>query len=298
MFQTKTPARAFLFGILVTMILIVSAALGLIIGSFLNVLVLRHGEKTLGGRSACPACGHPIRWYDLIPVLSWFFLKGSCRDCGHPISPQYPLVEAGTAAVFVVIALAPIALPFKIFALPIAALFIAIAVHDLRTTIIPDAWAVLTGILCAGSAIAGALMTDASLVLALIAGPVVAFPLFALWLVSRGMWMGLGDAKLTLSTGWLLGIEGGLASVFLAFILGALLFTPFLLISSGPFIRFKRFLAGSPHEFEMSVEGGQAGLTMKSEIPFGPFLIASCFLVWFSQMYGLDVGILSIFYGI
>ena len=280
------------------MLSLVFGSFGLIIGSFLNVIILRRGEKSLSGRSACPSCGKQIRWYDLIPVLSWFILKGSCRDCGHPISLQYPLVEAGTAAVFVGISLASISLPFKIFALPIAALLVAIAVYDFRTTIIPDPWVFLLGILTFISALVGALLTDTSVLLALLAGPIAALPLFALWLVSRGRWMGLGDSKLTLSMGWLLGIEGGLTALFLSFVVGAIISLPLMYFSSNSFARLKYSLLGSPHNAINGPSPSTRGFTMKSEIPFGPFLIASCFLVWFAQMYGFNLTILSVVYGI
>src|SRR4051812_42460706 len=73
---------------------------GLIIGSFLNVLILRHGERSLGGRSACMSCGRTLKWFDLIPVFSWLALLGRCRTCKKKISVQYPIVEATTAILF------------------------------------------------------------------------------------------------------------------------------------------------------------------------------------------------------
>jgi leader peptidase (prepilin peptidase) / N-methyltransferase len=81
--------------------------LGLAIGSFLNVVVHRvpRGESVVRPPSACPACGAAIRPKDNVPVLGWVLLRGRCRDCGEPISPRYPLVELGTAALFAVMAL-------------------------------------------------------------------------------------------------------------------------------------------------------------------------------------------------
>ncbi len=280
------------------MLPLVFGVFGLIIGSFLNVLILRRGKQSVSGRSACPSCGHILRWYDLIPVLSWFLLKGSCRDCGHPISIQYPLVEALTAVVFLVIALAPILLPFKILALPIAALLIAIAVYDFRTTIIPDPWVLVAGMLCITSALLGAVSADMPMLPALMAGPIAAIPLFTLWLVSGGRWMGLGDSKLTLATGWLLGIQGGLTALFLAFVIGAIISLLLMFFTSASFARFTRTLAGSPHDTLKEDSPSASGFTMKSEIPFGPYLVGACFLVWFAQMYGFDLTILSIVYGV
>jgi len=80
-------------------------ALGGALGSFLNVVIYRlpTGESLVHPGSHCPACGHPIRWHDNVPILSWFVLRGRCRDCGSRISMRYPLVEAITAALFVAV---------------------------------------------------------------------------------------------------------------------------------------------------------------------------------------------------
>jgi leader peptidase (prepilin peptidase)/N-methyltransferase len=81
------------------------AAIGACIGSFLNVVVYRMpaGKSIVHPGSHCPACGHPIRGYDNVPVVSWLVLGGRCRDCRAPISVRYPLVEATVALVFAVI---------------------------------------------------------------------------------------------------------------------------------------------------------------------------------------------------
>ncbi len=84
-------------------LLIFLAALGACVGSFLNVLIYRlpEGKNIVHPPSACPGCGTRIRWYDNVPVLSWLLLRGRCRQCGQPISAQYPIVEALTAGLFV-----------------------------------------------------------------------------------------------------------------------------------------------------------------------------------------------------
>lgn len=76
-------------------------ALGANLGSFLNVVVHRlpRGESVVTGGSRCPACGAAIRWHDNVPVFGWLMLGGRCRDCGGPISPRYPLVEAAAAVI-------------------------------------------------------------------------------------------------------------------------------------------------------------------------------------------------------
>jgi leader peptidase (prepilin peptidase)/N-methyltransferase len=73
---------------------------GLCVGSFLNVVIVRGARGALRGRSACATCGQPLAWYDMVPVLSWIALGARCRTCGAPISIRYPLVEAVTGALF------------------------------------------------------------------------------------------------------------------------------------------------------------------------------------------------------
>lgn len=280
-------------------------AFGLIIGSFLNVLTIRHGIRSLGGRSACMTCGTSLRWADLIPVVSWVALLGRCRFCGARISARYPLTEAATAAAFALIGGAPYPAPLflRLLFCGAAALLIAIAVYDLYHTIIPDEWAYLFGMLALLGAALPLLLggTSESLALRLAAGPIVALPLFLFWLFSGGRWMGLGDAKLALGIGWLLGPAYGLAALFLAFIIGGAVSAPLLFFSTPAGQRaalFIRTLLSAPRlgwqgsSSTLSPHGPMAiaayGVTMKSEIAFGPFLAAGCFLAWFFLLYGVD----------
>ncbi len=85
-----------------TWVIVGCGLIGLVIGSFLNVVIWRvpRGESIVSPPSACPKCGQEIRPYDNIPVVSWLVLRGRCRDCGNPISARYPLVEIGTALLF------------------------------------------------------------------------------------------------------------------------------------------------------------------------------------------------------
>lgn len=259
----------------------VAALLGLIVGSFLNVVILRRGVGGLGGRSGCTKCGHSLAWYDLVPVLSWLSLFGKCRYCGSRISIQYPLVELASAAAFALLVAAPFpAGPlYRVSFCVIAALLICILVYDQRHTIIPDGWVYLFDVL----AFLTMPMLYASLALPgqfvwpfFAAGIFAALPLFTLWAVSSGRWMGFGDVKLALGMGWLLGPVPGVFAVFLGFILGTIVLVPLMLL--GGFVthssRYARFVPR---------------LTMKSEVPFGPFLIASTFIVWISLLYGIDL---------
>jgi len=212
-------------------------------------------------------------------------LHGRCRDCKSIISPRYPIVEAATALLFFAVAVSPITLSLKVLTLPIVALLLAIAVHDFYTTIIPDLWSIVCGILSLGVALYSAAQVEISLISVILAGPAVALPLFTMWFVSSGRWMGLGDVKLALSLGWLLGISGGMTSLLLAFVLGAIVSVPLLFLSSPIAQRIAHIL-----HFETSTWM----YTMKSEIPFGPFLIVSFFTLWFFQMYGVEFTIWNI----
>jgi prepilin signal peptidase PulO-like enzyme (type II secretory pathway) len=271
---------------------IIFGLFGLIVGSFLNVLILRFGKRTLGGRSAsfaeryggrsaCPSCGARIAWYDNIPLISWFLLRGRCRTCGSAISFQYPLVEAGTAIPFALIGLAPLSLFESLLALPITALLIAIAVYDLRTTYIPDAWAYTFIILASVSSLGFPPYSAAQLTNFLLSGVVTAAPLFFLWFVSKGRWMGFGDVKLALGMGFLLGPLSGFFALALAFVLGAFVSLAILL----PLPAIVTFLG----RWGIADLRPSQSYTMKSEVPFGPFLVVATLIIWSSNLYGSDI---------
>lgn len=257
------------------------ALFGLIIGSFLNVVILRHGVRSLEGRSACFSCASTIAWYDNVPVFSYLMLGGRCRSCRTRISIQYPLVELSVAVLFALIggAFAPSAAPAAAIDLAISfaigALLIAIFVYDLRHTIIPDGWVYAAALLSLAVHFFESVPFD--LPMLVLAGPVAALPLFSLWLVSRGRWMGLGDSKLALAMGWLLGPIDGITAVMYAFILGAVVSLGILL----PLPWYRRVLA----KWGLGTRSAGQSFTMKSEVPFGPFLIASCIIVWLMHLY-------------
>ena len=257
---------------------IIAGLFGAIIGSFLNVVVLRRGIRSLAGRSGCLSCRAAIRWFDNIPVVSYFLLRGRCRDCGSGISVQYPLVEASTALLFGLIAYATPSAPALTLGLSFGmiAILVAIATYDIQHTIIPDAWAYL---FTAAALVYGAALwiPHYGTLAFVLAGPAAALPLFLLWLVSRGRWMGLGDAKLALGIGYLLGPVDGIFAVFFAFVIGAVIALGILL----PLPHIARLLARAG----IARKASATSFTMKSEVPFGPFLIASTLLVWFSHLY-------------
>ena len=268
--------------------------LGAIIGSFLNVVILRLGTgKGLGGRSMCFNCGKILKWYELIPILSFFIQRGHCRTCYSKISWQYPIVEILTGAVFLLIfsyfrnfsyfvetssglLITNYQLLITLYYWLIFSILIIISIYDFRHKIIPDKLVWLFAILSLFSYLFRVNSLDIraySLLLNhIIAGVALALPLFLIWLLSKGRLMGLGDAKLALGIGFLLGLSKGIVAFVLSFWIGAI-FGILLIIAS----RFIRAYLRSYPRFSAS---------MKSEIPFGPFLIISTFIVF---LFDLDL---------
>jgi len=139
----------------VILLALAAGVLGLLIGSFLNVVIYRvpNGRSIVSPPSACPHCGHEIAWYDNVPVVSWLILRAKCRNCGAPISARYPLVELGTGVAFGLVAwhfggpiLDSVTTPAIISAtlvlvayLYFAAVSVALSLIDLDTHRLPDA---------------------------------------------------------------------------------------------------------------------------------------------------------------
>ncbi len=263
---------------------LIFAGFGLIIGSFLNVLILRKNIFSLDGRSECMSCQAQLRWFDMVPVVSWLLLRGRCRSCGSSISVQYPLVEGMSAFFFALIGASSIAhQPVSVLlSLTIISILIAIAVYDIRHTIIPDNWAYCFAAAALALTLYMGIPPGAAMWSYLIAGPLAALPIGTLWFVSGGRWIGLGDAKLSLGIGWLLGPVYGITGVFFAFVIGALVSVCILMPL--PFLMRALKRRGIAR-----FRSRAAQLTMKSEVPFGPFLIASCLIVWFSLLFNIPL---------
>lgn len=255
---------------------------GLIFGSFTNVLILRYGTgRGINGRSACMRCGKTLEWYELVPLLSFLVLRGKCGHCGKRISLQYPAVEALSAVGFVLVGLSPTPLFLRLLGCAIVILFLAIAVYDLWHMIMPDRWVWSFNILAfiASVYLLFTISSDVMLYAMLaIAGPIVALPLFLMWYVSKGRWMGFGDVKFSLGVGWLLGIGYGYLALMFSFVIGAIIGV-FILM---PLPHIVKLLPGIG--ITRLGERG-AGFTMKSEVPFGPFLILGTCIVWFALIY-------------
>ncbi len=247
------------------MFVLILFILGAIVGSFLNVVVIRLGTglSIVRGRSKCFSCGHTLAWYDLVPFFSYLFLGGKCRYCGSKITLRYFLVEFVTAILFALNALvfggatnasvgvAPLPYVFLLLSLVITSFFVAIAFYDFRHKVIPDVLSYGAAAFALAYALSGIFAGSDSL-WRIAAGPLAALPFFFFWLVSKGEWMGLGDSKLTLSIGWWLGLSGALGAITIAVFSGA--------------------IVGVCVLFSEKIRKGKVKWG-KHEIPFGPFLI-------------------------
>jgi len=268
--------------------LILATGLGFIIGSFLNVLVLRYNTgRSTQGRSACFSCTSVLAWYELVPVGSYLIQFGRCRHCDARISPQYPLVEILTGFLFALLHLklfmGVVAWGYAVLFLfygVLLSLLVAILVYDILHKIIPNGLVYLSGMLAFGLLFldSASFALRIPSVLELVAGPLVAFPFVLLWVFSRGRWMGLGDAKLALVMGWLLGLTQGFTAVLLAFWSGALVSVVLLVLSRAQGLHDRFTWTGTSRLLR-----SLPLLTMKSEVPFAPFLIVSLWFVFFTQ---------------
>ena len=255
---------------------------GLIIGSFTNVLILREGAGALRGRSVCPSCKETLGVRDLIPVLSWIFLRARCRSCSAPISIQYPIVEILVGLGFFVIGGLLVPIYLKLIAGAIIVLWVAIAVYDFYHMLMPNVWVWSWNILALLFTWVWLFEVGASFAEYLVAfgwGIAVALPLFALHFFSRGAWMGFGDVKFALGMGFLLGPYGFLALLY-AFVLGAIVGLALVFFSSPYAARLRAAVTPTRRSVEPPVK-----VTMKSEVPFGPFLIIGTVLIWFALFY-------------
>lgn len=257
--------------------------LGLIVGSFTNVLILREGLGAFRGRSICPSCKTTLRPYDLIPVLSWILLRARCRTCKASISIQYPLVEIAVGLGFFLVGGLFMPLYVKLVACAIIVLLVAIAIYDLYHMLMPNAWVWSWNALSLGFTFLWLAAVHAPLeqyFLALGWGIAVAAPLFALHFFSQGKWMGFGDVKFALGMGFLLGPYGFIAH-FYAFVSGAIIGLLLIFFSSPYGKSLRAFVTPKARSREDA-----ARVTMKSEVPFGPFLIFGTILIWLLLIYG------------
>ena len=195
--------------------------LGLTIGSFLNVIIFRIDDlrTVLYDRSHCPSCKTVLKWYDLVPFLSFVMLRAKCRYCGKPISWQYPIVEICVGLLFFILFLFfGLSWAFGFYAL-IFSILTVVLVYDVRTKTVPEifVWVALIISAIFGWYIGGFTISQA-LIGALIGGGFLALLVF----ISKEKWMGMGDIKIGLILGFLVGYPQALFGLFTAFVLGSL----------------------------------------------------------------------------
>jgi leader peptidase (prepilin peptidase) / N-methyltransferase len=242
-----------------SVVFIIAAGLfGLLIGSFLNVVIHRmpRGESIVRGRSMCPKCRRTIHWYDNVPVLSWMLLRGKCRGCGWKIPARYPFVEllTGLSAAGAAWASGPTLTALWVFLF--LAIMIAITFIDWEHQIIPDPLSLGGTVL---GWIGAVVCLDISLVQSLVGSVVGAGLILSIALLYKAArkveGMGGGDVKLMAMIGAFLGWQMVFAVLFLA------------------------AFAGSVYGLILLKRTGADG---KTAVAFGSFLAPAAILMWFA----------------
>jgi leader peptidase (prepilin peptidase) / N-methyltransferase len=255
---------------------------GAALGSFINVIANRYntGLSFFKGRSICFSCNTQLQTRDLFPIFSFLFLKGKCRYCQSKIPKETIIFEfimgglsvlaafysgllSATGLVTTLLDGSGLFLIMTKYLL-VTAIFssiLLISVYDLRHFIIPDSFLVSLFVLSLVYNLYFTILNSLSFFLItsnFISGLILALPFFMIFLFSRGTWFGFGDVKYILVIGFFLGLVQGLSAVILAFWIGAVISITALLLK-----KIK------PH---LNLPLLQNNLTIKSEIPFGPFL--------------------------
>ncbi len=271
-------------------VLTVAVVVGLIVGSFLNVVIARLplmlerqwrtecrellAEETpadaagplsaderfdlIVPRSRCPDCGQPVRALDNIPVLSWLWLRGRCRHCGRPISLQYPFVEALSALLAVAVIARYGAEPYALLVIAFSWVLLAAAVIDLRTTLLPDNLTLPLLWLGLLAAVAGlSPVTPTAAIIGAAAGYLILWTLYHVFrLVTGKEGMGYGDFKLLAALGAWVGWQGLPLVIILSSAVGAIVGLGMIALQ---------------------------GRDRAAPIPFGPFLAAGG---WIALLWG------------
>lgn len=254
---------------------LILGVLGLLVGSFLNVVIHRvpAGLSLVTPGSACPNCGHPVRSYDNVPVVSWLLLRGRCRDCSTPISVRYPMVELATAGLFAITGWWFGWSPYTGAALVVMAAGVALFMIDLDHHRLP-----FPITFAAGGGVALALGVDAVVIgsapvlAALVSAGLWTAVYGGIWLATAGRGMGLGDVALAPVLGLLLGWLGwgpSLVGLMGGFVVGA--FVGVVLLASR-----------------------RAGA--RSRVAHGPFLLAGAALGLFAgeQLWQMYLGLVGL----
>lgn len=250
---------SFLYNLGKMKIILTSTAfiIGSIIGSFINVVIYRlpKSKSIVNPPSACPSCGNRLKWFDMIPILSYIFLKGRCRYCRAKISIIYPIVEILTALTFMFVY---VKFGFSLYALKFIiflTLIIAVSFIDLREGVVPDA-IVIPG---CGVAILFSLFEGKQIFLQSLLGLTFLGIIFLIIIILSRGGMGEGDITLGAMIGAFVGFKFSIVVFVLSFILGAIFGVIAIL-----FLKKKG----------------------KDAIPFGPYLgIASFIVVFFGSKF-------------
>lgn len=223
------------------------------------------GKKVRTDRSRCLECGYGLKWYDLIPIVSWLTLKGRCRSCKHPIGLFEPLIELGMVAFFILSYMfwplglgTGLEIAHFVLWLTAGVVMAMLFAYDTKWYLLPDRLVIALGVIGLAITIIAGLNTDTlGVTLLSAAGAVgVLAGLYAvLYGVSRGQWVGLGDVKLGIGLGLLLfNWQLAFIALFLANFIGCLIVIPLMMVKK---------------------------LKRTSRIPFGPLLIVGTILAWF-----------------
>lgn len=254
--------------------------LGLIIGSFLDVIVCRfHTGKSINGRSRCMSCGHTLSWYELFPLASYLILRGRCKNCNGNIPLRLLLMELVTGVLFLLTYFTATSFLSLGLALTVVSLLIVIGVYDIKHMVIPHEFVFA---MLALALVLLLIQTDFKFnlpfIIAHLASAVGASLFYlSLWVVSKGKWIGLGDAKLAFPLALLLSPIGGFSMVVLSFWIGAAV--SILLLLTQKILR-----SGKKHLPFLRIP-----LTMKSEVPFAPFMLLAFLAVFLMQVNVLNL---------
>ena len=244
---------------------VILTAIGLVLGSFINAFVYRyHEEKNwISDRSECVNCHHKLNIFDLVPILSYLFLRGQCHYCHKKISIQYPVVEILTALLFL---LSYVYWPHKIQGIELVVFIdwlillvglISLAIYDIKWMILPNKILLFYGFFAFIYAVLNIFFIydfHLSNLLGYIYSVLVSSGLFySLFTASKGKWIGGGDVKLGLMLGLIAGtFEKAVLLIFLSSLIGSIL--SIILVGLGR-------------------------LNIKKTIPYGPFLILSIYII-------------------
>lgn len=211
------------------------------------------GESAITGRSRCFSCGKILSWFELVPIFSFLVQYGKCRGCGSRISWQYPVVELATALLSLAIAIRLIPYDVSSYGFYFFAFcsLLLIAIYDFKHKIIDKHFLYIFG----GFAVFEFALKHLNISTLISAAAVFLFFYF-LWRISGGKWMGRGDSDLAFFLALFLGYPLSVIAILVSFWTGAV---------TGIFLLLLR-----PNKF-----------TIKSEVPFGPFLAIGAFVAWF-----------------